>query len=118
MAPRQLRILVFPETHRTWTARGLEHDLAAGGRTIESAVDTLLKIVRAHIDFDLRHHHEPLSAFAAAPSLYWSAFTGARRLPLEMELDWSDRGRLAEVVAAVIHYHPGIRQLPEIAQSA
>ena len=64
MAPPRLRILVFPETHGTWTARGLEHDLAAEGRTIEAAVDTLLKIARAHVAYDRRHNREPLSAFA------------------------------------------------------
>ena len=112
MAIRRLTILVFPEVHRTWTARGLEHDLAAEGRTIESAVDTLLKIVSAHIDYDRRHNREPLSAFAGAPALYWSAFTRGTPLQIPMNVDWLD-GRLpAQIVAAVVPQHPAIRSLP------
>jgi hypothetical protein len=118
MAPPRLRILVFPETHGTWTARGLEHDLAAGGRTIEAAVDTLLKIARAHVAFDRRHNREPLSAFAPAPQLYWTAFGGAARLPAIAEMDWFENGRTVQVVAAVVSHHPGIRRLAPIAQSA
>ena len=118
MAPPRLRILVFPETHGTWTARGLEHDLAAEGRTIESAVDTLLRIARAHVAFDRRHNREPLSAFAPAPQLYWNAFVGATRLPAPAEVDWTDSSRPMQVVAAVVSQHPGIRKLPPIAQTA
>jgi hypothetical protein len=117
MAPCRLRIIVFPETHRTWTARGLEHDLAAGGTTIESAVDTLLKVVRAHIAYDLRHDHEPLSAFAAAPWLYWDAFTRAARFPIPMELD-SETGEPVRIVAAVAPQHPAIRRSPPAIKTA
>ena len=118
MAPPRLRILVFPQTYGTWTARGLEHDLAADGRTIEAAVDTLLKIARAHVAYDRRHNREPLSAFAPAPQLYWAAFGGATRLPAPVELDWAENGRPMQIVAAVVSQHPGIRKLPPIAQSA
>ena len=112
MAIRRLTILVFPEIHHTWTARGLEHDLAAEGRTIESAVDTLLKVVSAHIDYDRRHNREPLSAFAGAPPLYWSAFNRGTPLPIPMNVDWLE-GRLpAQIVAAVVPQHPAIRSLP------
>ena len=118
MAACRLRILVFPETHRTWTARGLEHDLAAEGSTLESAVDTLLKMVRAHIAYDRRHDHKPLSAFAPAPQLYWDAFTRATRLPITMELDWSETGARAQIVAAVTSKHPAIHQFPLVARTA
>jgi hypothetical protein len=118
MAPPRLRILVFPETHGTWTARGLEHDLAAEGRTVEAAVDTLLKIARAHVAYDRRHNREPLSAFAPAPQRYWTAFNGATRLSSPVEVDWSENGRPMHIVAAVAREHPGIRKLPPIAQSA
>ena len=118
MAPPRLRILVFPETHGTWTARGLEHDLAAEGRTVEAAVDTLLKIARAHVAYDRRHNREPLSAFAPAPERYWNAFSGAARLPAPLQIDWSDNGRPMLIVAAVAAENPGIRRLPPIAQTA
>lgn len=114
----RLRILVFPETHRTWTARALDHDLAAGGRTIQAAVDTLLKIARAHIAYDLRHNREPLSAFAAAPPLYWNAFRRATQLPIPMHLDWSETGAPPQIVAAVVSQNPAIRPLPPVARTA
>ena len=100
MAPPRLRILVFPETHGTWTARGLEHDLAAEGRTIEAAVDTLLKIARAHAAYDRRHNREPLSAFAPAPQLYWTAFTGATRLPAPATRGRANRSQSGSWAAA------------------
>src|SRR5947208_14029061 len=118
MAPPRLRILVFPQTYGTWTARGLEHDLAADGRTIEAAVDTLLKIARAHVAYDRRHNREPLSAFAPAPELYWNAFGGATRLPAPLEMDWTENGRRTQIVTAVASENPGIRKLPPIAQTA
>ena len=114
----RLRILVFPETHRTWTARGLEHDLAAEGRTMEAAVDTLVKMARAHIAYDRRHNGKPLSAFAAAPQLYWNAFTRATRLPIPAELQSSQGDIATEIVAAVVPEHPGIRSLPPVARTA
>lgn len=109
MAPCRLRIVVFPETRRTWTARALEHDLAAQGRTMESAIDTLVKLIRAHVAYDRRHNRKPLSAFAAAPKLYWSAFNRAAELPILMELDWQDTDAPARIVAAVVSDHPAIR---------
>jgi hypothetical protein len=118
MALPRLRVLVFPETHGTWTARGLEHDLAAEGRTVEAAVDTLLKITRAHVAYDRRHNREPLSAFAPAPERYWTAFSGATRLPAPVEIDWNDSGRRMQIVAAVASENPGIRKLSPIAQTA
>ena len=118
MAIHRLTILVFPEVHHTWTARGLEHDLAAEGRTIESAVDTLLKVVSAHIDYDRRHNREPLSAFVGAPPLYWSAFTRGTPLSIPTHVDWLD-GRLpSQIVAAVVPRHPAIRGLPPVAHIA
>ncbi len=117
MAASRLTILVFPEVHGVWTARGLEHDLAAEGRTIESAVDTLLKVVSAHIDYDLRHNHMPLSAFAPAPRPYWSAFKHGTPLPIPMKVG-SLRGDLMEIIAAVVSEHPVIRLSPRNAHIA
>ena len=60
MAPPRLRILVFPETHGTWTARGLEHDLAAEGRKELVAGERLVgldQFVCRHV-----HAHFPVAA--------------------------------------------------------
>lgn len=77
VAHSHLRIIVFPDSPKVWTARSLEHDLAARGATAEAAIDTLVRLAEAHIAFDKRHGRPPLSAFAAAPRLYWNAFARA-----------------------------------------
>ena len=118
MAPFRLTILVFPETHRTWTARALEHDLSAEGKTIESAVDTLVKIACAQIAYDRRHSRIPLSAFAAAPQLYWRAFDRATRLPTPVEFNWTETGAPPRIVAAVLSKHPAVRQFPTAIKTA
>lgn len=118
MVPFRLTILVFPETHRTWTARALEHDLSAEGATIESAVDTLVKIACAQIAYDRRHSRIPLSAFAAAPRLYWNAFARATRFPIPVEFNWSEAGAPLRITAAVLSKHPAIRQFSTAPKSA
>ena len=101
----RVRILVFEDLPGIWTARALEHDLLAEGRTIDSAVQAVLRIIRAHIDYGRRHNRDPLSSFRAAPQAYWNAFTRAT------PLGWASRlaGALpigAEVVAAVAMERP------------
>ena len=106
MALARLRIVVFPETSKTWAARALEHVLAGAGRTADAAVDTLLKIARAHVAYDLRHGREPLSAFAAAPQLYWSAFMGATKLANPTELVWGEFGSPLRCLVGIATQHP------------
>ena len=108
MARWRLRVLVYPETGRRWTARALEHDIACEGRTIEAAVDSLAKIARAHIAFDHRHNRIPLSAFVAAPQIYWSAFEGGKQLPPTADLSSPECGTSLQIVAAVVERRPGI----------
>jgi len=86
-----------------------EHDLAAQGRTMEAAVDTLVRLIQAHVAYDRRHNRRPLSAFAAAPRAYWSAFNRAAELPIQMELDWQDAEMPARIVAAMVPDHPALR---------
>lgn len=105
MALARLSILVFPETTRTWTARSLEHDLAAGGRSAGAAIDTLVKIAQAHIAFDARHGREPLSAFRAAPQLYWNAFARSGKAEL-MEVRRQDSGTELQCFVGVVPQNP------------
>lgn len=105
MAHSQLRIIVFPDSRKAWTARSLEHDLAARGATAEAAIDTLVKIAEAHIAFDTRHGRLPLSAFACAPRLYWNAFARAERsTPVEVRRPESDR--TLHCVVRMVSEHP------------
>ena len=111
MAIGRLQILAFPEFGRDWTARVLEHDIAAGARTLELAVDTVLRLAGAHVAFDERHNRAPLSAFAPAPRLYWSAFARASERPIVTEVDWSGRSR-TQIVVATVEQNPVIRSAP------
>jgi len=106
MAPPRLRVLVFPETGRNWTARALDHDIAVQGRSMDGAIDALAKIVRAHVAFDLRHNREPLSAFPPAPRLYWNAFRDATRLSPAQELEPPEVDGTPWIVMATAERNP------------
>ena len=108
----RLTVVVFPESNRWWIARSLERDIAAAGRTPESALDSLVKIAQAHIAFDVRHGREPLSAFAPAPRPYWKAFLAADRSGQEGELRDPERDRVIRVIAARLACHPAISVPP------
>ncbi len=103
--------MVFPETPKTWTARSLEHDLAAAGRTAEAALDTLVKIADAHIAYDIRHGHKPLSAFGSAPKLYWTAFSFARKEDSPVELTRSEPERSLRYTVGIAAENPALRRL-------
>jgi hypothetical protein len=115
--PPRLQILAFREFGKNWTARVLEHDMAAGARTLEQAVDTVLRIAQAHVAFDQRHNRTPLSAFAPAPRLYWNAFERASERPIVAELDWSEKTR-TRVVVATVEQNPAIRTSVPLRYSA
>lgn len=105
MVLSRLRVLVFPESIRWWTARSLEHDIAASGKTAETALDSLIKIAQAHVAYDIRHGRAPLSAFAPAPRPYWSAFPAHATLRLELRHP-DEGGPTIHIVAARLTHHP------------
>jgi hypothetical protein len=109
MRMRRLSILAYPES-RVWsTARCLEHDLMASGRTADLAIDSVLKMIRAHVEYDTRHHRPALSAFAAAPALYRHAFANAPgRWVLDSQV-WFTPGLSPLVDVAVVQEHPAVR---------
>ena len=106
---QQLRVVVFPETTKAWAARGLEHDLAAVGPTAEAAIDALLRVALAHIEFDMRHGREPLSAFCGAPRPYWHAFAGAAILARPREVTSGKEQAPLNCLITVTHQNPAIR---------
>ena len=115
MAPPRLRVVVFPETTKSWTARSLEHDLEAVGRTAEAALDALVRVASAHIAFDIRHGREPLSAFGAAPPSYWSAFAGASMIGKPMEVQRNNSYGPFSCSVTVTKSNPAIRAASRIA---
>jgi hypothetical protein len=80
-AHQPLRVLLYQDLPGRWSARSLEHDLSVDGRNIETVLDRILQLIFAHIDYDRRHGHAPLSAFPAAPRRFWDAFEKARPMP-------------------------------------
>ncbi len=111
MVPHELRLLVFPETGGLWTARALEHDVAAQARSRENAVDAVIKIIRAHVEFDRRHNRAPLSAFAPAPRLYWNAFRGASQTSAPREIELAESDSMPRVLIAVADHAPAMFRL-------
>lgn len=106
MTLRRLTILTFPESQKLWTARCLEHDVAAGGRSIQAATDTLIKVLRAHIAYDRRHGREPLSAFANAPQSYWRALDASMPVPGVIEVEEPAGVEPIRVAVAMFPRHP------------
>ena len=72
---RRLQLLLSEHSPGFWTARALEHDVAAEARTMSDAVRGVVEIVSAHTAFDTNHRRAPMSAFRPAPSSFWKAFS-------------------------------------------
>ena len=106
MSFSNLRIVVFPETTKTWVARSLEHDLSASGRTADAAIEMLMKMVDAHLAYDIRHGHRPLAAFASAPRLYWQAFVSAPKKEAPIELNRTEPERRFAASSGLPHRIP------------
>ncbi len=111
-SPLHVRILVFEDLPGIWTARSLEHDIVAESRSIEMAIQAVLRIMRAHTDFDRRHNRVPLSSFRAAPQMYWNAFRRGTPLPWVSRLSQTVTGLAAEITAAVATERPHARAVP------
>jgi hypothetical protein len=97
-----LRILAFQTTRGVWVARALEHDIAAEGRSSESAVSGVLRIVFAHIDHDRRHGRAPLSAFPPAPDRFRSAFRSATPIRMMRSASTALDTREYQIAIAII----------------
>lgn len=116
MSCTSLRILVFPETPKTWVARSLEHDLTAVGRTADAAVETLMNMADAHLAYDIRHGHQPLGAFGSAPRLYWQAFKSAPTKGAPIEVNRTTPARSLRCSVGFTAHNPALRRItPRIA---
>jgi hypothetical protein len=102
----RLRIVVYPESSKAWTARSLERDISAAGRTAEAAVESLLSIAEAHIAFDARHGREPLSAFTTAPQLFWKAFALAQNNSQPREVTRTDSRANVRYLVGMVPRNP------------
>jgi hypothetical protein len=103
--PLRVRILVFEDLPGVWTARALEHDIVAEGQSIETAIQAVLRMMRAQIEFDRRHSRDWLAVFAPAPSIYWNAFVRGTPLPWARLLSHMLPG-VSEITAAVANERP------------
>jgi hypothetical protein len=117
VAHSQLRVIVFPDSPKAWIARSLERDLGARGPTPDAAIDTLIRIAQAHVEFDTRHGRAPLSAFAAAPRLYWNAFARAGNVH-SVVLSRPERDLTIQCAVARLSEHPIIARYDAQVRSA
>jgi len=108
-SPLHVRILVFEDLPGIWTARSLEHDIVAESRTIEMAIQAVVRIMRAHADFDRRHNRAPLSTFRAAPQMFWNAYRQGTPLEWASRLGLAFPGFTAQVSVAVATERPHAR---------
>jgi hypothetical protein len=106
----RLCIVVYPESPKAWTARSLERDIAAAGRTAEAAVESLLNIAEAHIAFDARHGRDPLSSFNAAPQVYWKAFAQAGIASQPREVKRFDSKFQVSYLVGMVPQNPIVRR--------
>ena len=98
-----LRIVVYAESPGQWCAQALECDVKSASRTADAALDTLIKILEAHIAADLRPGVHPLASFTAAPQPMWSKFAMAAQAAHPFELHRADSpGRLRYLIAKSI----------------
>ena len=118
MAVSRLRIVVYPESPKEWTARSLEHDIAAAGRTAEAAIDSLVRIAEAHIAFDTRHGRRPLSGFAAAPQIYWAAFERAGNQSKPREVHRADARCPLQCVVGQVPQNPVVTRYSRFVRTA
>ena len=97
--PALLRVVIYSEAAR-WFAYALECDVRASAKTAEAALDTLIKIVEAHIAADLKRGEEPLSLFKVTPHGIWNKFAAAASAKHPVELRRTESpGRLRYLVA-------------------
>jgi len=107
--PLRLQILLFQNRPGNWVARSLEHEFVAEAPSPIRAHQSLLRLVRAHLEFDQRHHVEPLSSFRPAPRSYWRAFAQAAVMTSGFAQDDAGWGDIpVEIIAAVIHDYPAL----------
>lgn len=92
--------------------------MMASGRTTDLAVDALLKMIRAHIDFDRRHQRQPLSGFVPAPRIYRDAFEKGQQRWIFHDMPPLSRNARTLVAVAVVQQNPAIRPFDTMARTA
>ena len=112
MFPDDLSVLVFPEPGGRWTACGMEYDVAVQARSMDDAIDGLIRILQAHVEFDVRHGRRPLSAFSPAPRLFADAFRfAASRESRLREMEIPGTGPTSRVRVAIVQQSPMVYAL-------
>ena len=70
---QDVRILLYQENNM-WIAQCLSHDFATQGRTSQSALDTLERVMLGQEYLDIKNGIEPLSEIEPAPKWLWDMF--------------------------------------------
>ena len=74
-----VRVLLARESG-LWIAQGLDHDIAAHGKTLAEAKIAFCHAVAGQVIVALHHGDEPLADFGPAPQWYWDMFRNAEKL--------------------------------------
>ena len=82
MTDRRVRFVIFLDAPGIWMVRGLEHDLTAEAHTIGQALRSIMRLLVAHAESDMRQRLDPLSAFPPAAQSYWNAYAAGTPIPL------------------------------------
>jgi hypothetical protein len=72
--------ILIQQEHDIWVVQGLEHDIAAQGKTLKEAIQSFHCVLAGQIHLDMENQREPLQGFEQAPDEYWAKFKEA--LPL------------------------------------
>lgn len=75
----EVKVLLLQEGDY-WVAQGLEHDIAAQGKTIAAAKMAFERTFVGQIVVDVRSDKQPLEGIERAPQHYWDKFEHAERL--------------------------------------
>jgi hypothetical protein len=81
MKPQNFEVsVVLCREGEGWAAQCLQYDIAAQGKTIQEAKDSLEKAFVSQVMIDLLHETDALSAIPQAPREYWVMFERGERL--------------------------------------
>jgi hypothetical protein len=92
----RLRILLFTEQD-IWVAQCLDFDIAAQGKDISNALDSLERVFVGQMILDQKRGRKPLERISPAPEKYWNRFE--KGTPIEKEKKFRLPGQLEPAIA-------------------
>ena len=79
-------LLVRDRVTKGFTALVLQHDIAAQGRTVEDAIDSLIETICVEIAYHRHQNKQPFEMLRKSPDRYWRMHEEAISLPVPPSL--------------------------------